>query len=798
MFNSFGNILRLTSFGESHGKGVGGVIDGFPAGIVIDMDFVQAELDRRRPGQSRITTARKEGDKVEFLSGIFEGKSTGCPIGFIVWNQNQHSDDYNNLKEVYRPSHADYTYKVKYGIRDHRGGGRSSARETISRVVAGALAKLALKQLGIHITAYTSQVGPIRLEENYTAYDLDLIETNPVRCPDPAKAKEMEELIFKIKGEGDTIGGVVTCVVKGCPIGLGQPVFGKLHAALGAAMLSINAAKAFEYGDGFKGLKQKGSEQNDVFYNNNGRIETRTNHSGGIQGGISNGQDIYFRVAFKPVATVLMEQHTVNIDGVDTTLKARGRHDPCVLPRAVPIVEAMTAMTLLDHYLIDITENEPKMLEDLFSLIRIPSISAKPEHHDDMLACAERWAQLLLEAGADEALVMPSKGNPIVFGQKIVDPDAKTVLVYAHYDVMPAEPLELWKSDPFEPEIRDGHIWARGADDDKGQSFIQVKAFEYLVRNELLQTNVKFIFEGEEEIGSPSLESFCQEHKELLKADVILVSDTSMLGADLPSLTTGLRGLAYWEIEVTGPNRDLHSGHFGGAVANPINVLCQIISQVTDAEGRITVPGFYDDVEEVPQAERDMIARIPFDEEKYKKAIHVKALFGEKGYSTLERNSCRPSFDVCGIWGGYTGEGSKTVLPSKAYAKVSCRLVPHQDHHKISRLFADYILDIAPDSVQVKVTPMHGGQGYVCPITLPAYQAAEKGFEKAFGKKPLAVRRGGSIPIISTFEQVLGIKTVLMGFGLESNAIHSPNENIPLDIFRKGIEAVVEFYLNYK
>ena len=339
----------------NHGKGVGGVIDGFPAGIVIDMDFVQAELDRRRPGQSRITTARKEGDKVEFLSGIFEGKSTGCPIGFIVWNQNQHSDDYNNLKEVYRPSHADYTYKVKYGIRDHRGGGRSSARETISRVVAGALAKLALKQLGIHITAYTSQVGPIRLEENYTAYDLDLIETNPVRCPDPAKAKEMEELIFKIKGEGDTIGGVVTCVVKGCPIGLGQPVFGKLHAALGAAMLSINAAKAFEYGDGFKGLKQKGSEQNDVFYNNNGRIETRTNHSGGIQGGISNGQDIYFRVAFKPVATVLMEQHTVNIDGVDTTLKARGRHDPCVLPRAVPIVEAMAAMTLLDYYLIDRT-----------------------------------------------------------------------------------------------------------------------------------------------------------------------------------------------------------------------------------------------------------------------------------------------------------------------------------------------------------------------------------------------------------------------------------------------------------
>lgn len=444
-----------------------------------------------------------------------------------------------------------------------------------------------------------------------------------------------------------------------------------------------------------------------------------------------------------------------------------------------------------------ISENEPRMLDELFSLIRIPSISAKPEHHDDMLACAERWRQLLLETGADEAMVMPSQGNPMVFAQKTVNPKAKTVLIYAHYDVMPAEPLKLWKSAPFEPEVRDGHIWARGADDDKGQSFIQVKAFEYLVKNGLLTHNVKFIFEGEEEIGSPSLEAFCQDHREMLKADIILVSDTSMLGADLPSLTTGLRGLAYWEIEVTGPNRDLHSGHFGGAVANPINVLCQMLARVVDVDGRITVPGFYDDVEEVSQAERDMIAHIPFDEEKYKAAIGVKELFGEKGYSTLERNSCRPSFDVCGTWGGYTGEGSKTVLPSKAYAKVSCRLVPHQDHHKISQLFADYIQSIAPATVQVKVTPMHGGQGYVCPITLPAYQAAEKGFEKAFGRKPLAVRRGGSIPIISTFEQVLGIKTVLMGFGLESNAIHSPNENMPLDILRKGIEAVVEFHLNY-
>lgn len=445
-----------------------------------------------------------------------------------------------------------------------------------------------------------------------------------------------------------------------------------------------------------------------------------------------------------------------------------------------------------------IQENEERFLNELFSLIRIPSISALPAHKDDMLACAERWRQLLLEAGADEAMVMPSEGHPLVYAEKGVSPDAPTVLVYAHYDVMPAEPLELWKSQPFEPEVRDGRIWARGADDDKGQSMIQVKAFEYLVREGLLRHNVKFIFEGEEEIGSPSLNAFLKAHKELLKADVILVSDTSMLGADLPSLTTGLRGLAYWEIEVTGPNRDLHSGHFGGAVANPINVLCDLLSKVIDADGRITVPHFYDDVEEVPAAEREMIAQIPFDEKKYMEAIGVKALKGEKGYSTLERNSCRPSFDVCGIWGGYTGEGSKTVLPSKAYAKVSSRLVPHQQHEKISQLFVDYLTQQAPDYVQVKVTPLHGGEGYVCPIDHPAYQAAEKGFEKAFGKKPLAVRRGGSIPIISDFEQILGIKTILMGFGLESDAIHSPNENFSLDIFRKGIEAVVEFHQQYK
>lgn len=355
MFNSFGNIFRLTTFGESHGPGVGGVIDGFPAGITIDMDFIQQELNRRRPGQSQLTTSRQEADKVEFLSGVFEGKSTGCPIGFIVWNKNQHSNDYENIRNLYRPSHADYTYTQKFGIRDHRGGGRSSARETISRVVGGALAKLALNQLGIRITAYTQQVGDIKLEKSYQEYNLNLIETNDVRCPDPAKAEEMATLIKEVKAEGDTIGGVISCVIQGCPVGLGQPAFGKLHAALGNAMLSINAVKGFAYGEGFDSMNLRGSQQNDVFYNHDGRIDTRTNHSGGIQGGISNGQDIYFRVAFKPVATILMEQQTVDLDGNDTIVKAKGRHDPCVLPRAVPIVEAMAAMTILDYYLIDRT-----------------------------------------------------------------------------------------------------------------------------------------------------------------------------------------------------------------------------------------------------------------------------------------------------------------------------------------------------------------------------------------------------------------------------------------------------------
>lgn len=350
--NTFGHIYRLTSFGESHGPGIGGVIDGCPAGIELDTDFIQQELNRRKPGQSKLTTPRKEDDEVQFLSGIYEGKTTGTPIGFIVWNKNQHSADYDNMKAVYRPSHADYTYQTKYGIRDPRGGGRSSARETIARCVAGAIAKLALRRYGILIRAYTSQVGTIKLEGNYQAYDLDRIEDTAVRCPDPQKAAEMEALIAEVKAQGDTIGGVITCVAQGVPVGLGEPVFGKLHAALGQAMLSINAVKGFEYGDGFEAALYRGSERNDRFFNHEGHIRTHTNHSGGIQGGISNGEDIYFRVAFKSVATLLMEQETVTMEGEDTILKARGRHDPCVLPRAVPIVESMTALTLLDYLLL--------------------------------------------------------------------------------------------------------------------------------------------------------------------------------------------------------------------------------------------------------------------------------------------------------------------------------------------------------------------------------------------------------------------------------------------------------------
>lgn len=352
--NSFGQIFRLTTFGESHGPGIGGVIDGMPPGIEVDTDFIQSELNRRRPGQSKLTTDRKEADKIEILSGVFEGKTTGCPIGFLVRNENQHSSDYDNLREVFRPSHADYTYQMKYGIRDHRGGGRTSARETIARVVGGAFAKMYLRQKNITVTAYTSSVGNISLEGTYKDHDLAVAETNPVRCPDPTTAEKMATLISRVKAEGDTIGGVITCVVQGCPVGLGEPVFDKLHARLAYGMMSINAAKGFEYGEGFAGTTGRGSEQNDVFLPAaDGTVTTRTNHSGGIQGGLSNGQDIFFRVAFKPVATLLMEQTTVDLQGNPTVLKARGRHDPCVLPRAVPIVESMAAMIIADFLLLN-------------------------------------------------------------------------------------------------------------------------------------------------------------------------------------------------------------------------------------------------------------------------------------------------------------------------------------------------------------------------------------------------------------------------------------------------------------
>ena len=441
-----------------------------------------------------------------------------------------------------------------------------------------------------------------------------------------------------------------------------------------------------------------------------------------------------------------------------------------------------------------IEENKERLLEELFELIRIPSISSLSDHKPDMIKTAEKFKENFLAAGCDKAEVMPTAGNPVVYAEKIIDPAKPTVLVYAHYDVMPVDPLDLWTSPPFEPEIRDGKIFARGADDDKGQGFMHLKAFEALVANDALPVNVKFMIEGEEEIGSVSLGAFCDENKDLLKADIILVSDTGMIAEDIPAITTGLRGLAYWQVEVTGPNRDLHSGLFGGAVANPINVLAKMIAHMTDENNRVVMPGFYDDVLEASEKERELLNRAPFDKEEYKKALDVDELAGEKGYTTIERTGIRPSFDVCGIWGGYTGEGAKTVLPSKAYAKISTRLVPNQNHEKIAKMFEDYFTSIAPDSVEVKVESLHGGQAYVCPIDLPAYKAAEKALEKLFNRIPIPVRSGGSIPIISTFEEKLGIKSLLMGFGLESDAIHSPNENYPLKNFYAGIEAITSFY----
>ncbi len=448
-------------------------------------------------------------------------------------------------------------------------------------------------------------------------------------------------------------------------------------------------------------------------------------------------------------------------------------------------------MEIISNY---IENNKNRFLDELFGLLRIPSISSVKSHKPDMYKAAEYWKDLLLSSGADRAEIFETDGNPVTWGEKIIDPQLPTVLVYAHMDVMPVDPIEKWYSDPFEPEVRDGKIWARGADDDKGQGMMHAKAFELMVKTGTLPCNVKFMIEGEEEIGSPNLGKWCIENKERLKADIILVSDTSMIAADIPSITTGLRGLAYWQVEVTGPDRDLHSGLFGGAVANPINVLCGMIAGMTEKNGRITIPGFYDDVLEVSAKERELLAGAPFDEEEYKKAIGVEELAGEKGYSPAERTGIRPSFDVCGIWGGYTGEGAKTVLPSKAFAKISTRLVPNQDHEKIAELFKQHFESIAPKSVEVEVTPLHGGPSYLCPIDIPAYKAAEKAFTEVYGKPPVPVRSGGSIPIISAFEEILGIKSVLLGFGLESDAIHSPNENFPLEQFYNGIKTIPLFY----
>lgn len=444
-----------------------------------------------------------------------------------------------------------------------------------------------------------------------------------------------------------------------------------------------------------------------------------------------------------------------------------------------------------------ISQEKNRILEELFSLIRIPSVSAHQHRLPEIAQCALRWKELLLMAGADKAEVMATKGNPVVYAEKIIDASKPTVLVYGHYDVMPAEPLELWTSPAFEPEIRDEKIYARGADDDKGQSFMHLKAFEYLVTNKLLNCNVKFLIEGEEEIGSVNLEAFCSEHIDLLACDTILVSDTSMLGADTPSITTGLRGLAYWQLEVSAANRDLHSGIFGGAVANPINELTKLLAGLTNSDGKILIPGFYDKVEEVSAEERALIAQIPFSEEQYKQNLGITEVFGEKGYSTLERTGIRPTLELCGIWGGYTGEGSKTVLPAKAFAKLSARLVPNQKHEEIMTLVSDYLHEIAPSHIELNVIPLHGAESYVCPIDSSAYKAAEKAYEEVFGIRPLPVRRGGSIGVVPVFEKVLGVKPILMGFGLESDAIHSPNENFPLDLFFKGIQTITAFYKHF-
>lgn len=444
-----------------------------------------------------------------------------------------------------------------------------------------------------------------------------------------------------------------------------------------------------------------------------------------------------------------------------------------------------------------IEQNKERFFEELFSILRIPSISAKQENKPDMERCAQRLKELLLEAGADSAQVMPTAGNPVVYGEKMMDPSFKTVLVYGHYDVQPPEPLEKWHTDPFEPVIHDDAIWCRGANDDKGQLFMHIKAFEFLVRTHQLNHNVKFIFEGEEEVGSPSLPAFIKANKELLSADVCLVSDTTMISDKVPSINCGMRGLAYLEVKVTGPNKDLHSGHYGGAVANPINVLCDMISSLIDADGRITIPGFYDKVVELTPDERRMLARAPFDMEEYKQFLDINEVKGEKGYTTLERTGIRPSLDVCGIWGGYTGQGAKTVLPSEAHAKISMRLVPKQTSSQISKLFMDHFLSIAPPYVKVQVTPFESGDGFLIPISSAAYKAASRAMEQVYGIEPVPSRGGGSIPILAEFQKELNLDPLLMGFGLERDTIHSPNESYLLSQFFKGMESIALFYRFY-
>ena len=450
-----------------------------------------------------------------------------------------------------------------------------------------------------------------------------------------------------------------------------------------------------------------------------------------------------------------------------------------------------------------ITEHKDRFLNELIELLKIPSISADSAYKGDVKKMAEALAQKLSEAGADKVEIYPTAGHPIVYGEKIISEELPTVMVYGHYDVQPPDPIDLWDSPPFEPVIKktdihpEGAIFARGACDDKGQMYMQVKAFEAMAKTDSLPCNVKFVIEGEEEVGSENLEDFIREYKDMLDCDTILISDTGIMSNDTPTITTGLRGLSYVEVEVMGPNRDLHSGLYGGAVANPINILSKMIASLTDENNHITIPGFYDNVAEVPEKEHELISRAPFSEEAYCKKLGIKSTHGEKGYSTLERASIRPTLDVNGIWGGYTGEGAKTVIPSKAFAKISMRLVPNQDHPRITKLFKAHFESLAPNSVSVKVTPHHGGEPAVTPVDSLEYQAASKAMEETFGKTPIPLRSGGSIPIVAMFERELEVKTVLFGFGLDTDAIHSPNEHFGLFNFYKGIETIPLFFRNY-